>query len=209
MQVYSEVLPLLPDVQYNAPARILTLRASGSRKQSRLPGGLWAPPAFGCTRCTAVAANLSSLPLLSAFAPAVPILIYLCGNLWQRRPCTACAEMSLAATVIRLSCAGTVAIISAGTSDEHVAEECRATADVMGCYCFRLADVSVDGLHRILHNLPGQLHVSCTSQAAETPNDESQHSPCNGRWTAEIAAPVLLLTPFRLRSCPQQSRAYT
>ena len=61
--------------------------------------------------------------------------------------------------------AGTVAIISAGTSDEHVAEECRATADVMGCYCFRLADVSVDGLHRILHNLPGQLHASCMPQA--------------------------------------------
>ncbi len=50
---------------------------------------------------------------------------------------------------------GTVAIISSGTSDELVAEECRATADVMGCYCFRLSDVSVDGLHRILHNLPG------------------------------------------------------
>ena len=50
---------------------------------------------------------------------------------------------------------GTVAIVSSGTSDELVAEECRATADVMGCYCFRLSDVSVDGLHRILHNLPG------------------------------------------------------
>ena len=38
VQVYSEVLPLLPEVQYNAPARILTFRASGSRKQPRLPG---------------------------------------------------------------------------------------------------------------------------------------------------------------------------
>ncbi len=50
--------------------------------------------------------------------------------------------------------AGTVAVLSAGTADEAVAEECRLTADVMGCYCFRLPDVSVDGLHRILHNLP-------------------------------------------------------
>ena len=57
--------------------------------------------------------------------------------------------------------AGTVAIISAGTADELVAEECRATADVMGCYCFRLADVSVDGLHRILHNLPGKRAQAC------------------------------------------------
>ena len=53
------------------------------------------------------------------------------------------------------ACTGTVAVISAGTADEAVAEECRATADAMGCYCFRLPDVSVDGLHRILHNLPG------------------------------------------------------
>lgn len=57
-----------------------------------------------------------------------------------------------------LWCAGTVAIVSAGTSDELVAEECRATADAMGCYCFRLADVSVDGLHRILQNMSG-LHT--------------------------------------------------
>lgn len=49
-----------------------------------------------------------------------------------------------------------MAIISAGTSEEPVAEECRATADAMGCYSFRLADVSVEGLHRILHNLPGE-----------------------------------------------------
>lgn len=38
VQVYSEVQPLLPEVHYNAPARILTFRASGSRKQPRLPG---------------------------------------------------------------------------------------------------------------------------------------------------------------------------
>jgi len=48
-----------------------------------------------------------------------------------------------------------VAVLSAGTADEAVAEECRLTADVMGCYCFRLPDVSVDGLHRLLQNLPG------------------------------------------------------
>ena len=48
----------------------------------------------------------------------------------------------------------------------------------MGCYCFRLADVSVDGLHRILHNLPGQLHIFCMSQAA--PSFESQQAPRNG-----------------------------
>lgn len=44
----------------------------------------------------------------------------------------------------------------------------------MGCYCFRLADVSVDGLHRILHNLPGQLRIFCMSQTAKAPNSESK-----------------------------------
>lgn len=48
-------------------------------------------------------------------------------------------------------------MVSAGTADEGVAEECRLIADFMGCYTFRLPDVSVDGLHRILHNLPGRL----------------------------------------------------
>ena len=37
-QVYSAVQELLPEVAYNAPARILTLRTSGARKQPRLPG---------------------------------------------------------------------------------------------------------------------------------------------------------------------------
>ena len=55
--------------------------------------------------------------------------------------------------------AGTVAVLSAGTADESVAEECRVIADFMGCYTFKLPDVSVDGLHRILHNLPGLLVI--------------------------------------------------
>lgn len=61
-----------------------------------------------------------------------------------------------AALLTRSWCAaGTVAVLSAGTADESVAEECRVIADYMGCYTFKLPDVSVDGLHRVLHNLPG------------------------------------------------------
>ena len=37
-QVHKEVERLIPEVVYNAPARILTLRALGARKQPRLPG---------------------------------------------------------------------------------------------------------------------------------------------------------------------------
>ena len=124
---------------------------------------------------------MTSQPQIWAFAPDVPMLIYFVGTYGRGGLALRVLRCSWQPQQKWLSCTGTVAIISAGTSDEHVAEECRATADVMGCYCFRLADVSVDGLHRILHNLPGQLHVSCTSQAAETPNAESQHSPCKDR----------------------------
>ena len=53
----------------------------------------------------------------------------------------------------RMRLPGTVALISAGTADNGVAEECRVIADAMGCYCFRLSDVSVDGLHRVLQNI--------------------------------------------------------
>lgn len=49
---------------------------------------------------------------------------------------------------------GTAVVISAGTADERVAEECRAVADAMGVYAYRLADVSVDSLHELLGNLP-------------------------------------------------------
>ena len=100
-----------------------------------------------------------------------------------------------------------MAIISAGTSDEHVAEECRATADVMGCYCFRLADVSVDGLHRILHNLPGQLHISCVSQAAKAPAYERQQAPCGGLLKSRDSCTCAFADSFQFRTCPQQSRS--
>lgn len=33
---------------------------------------------------------------------------------------------------------GTVAVLTAGTGDAYVAEECRRTAELMGCYTFRL-----------------------------------------------------------------------
>jgi NCAIR mutase (PurE)-related protein len=71
--------------------------------------------------------------------------------------------------------AGTVAVVSAGTSDELVAEECRATADMMGCYCFRLADVSVDGLHRILQNMSGQGPCSHLHQVGNRESDKMLH----------------------------------
>jgi NCAIR mutase (PurE)-related protein len=46
--------------------------------------------------------------------------------------------------------AGTVAIVSAGTSDLPVAEEAAVTAEVMGNDVARIHDVGVAGIHRVL-----------------------------------------------------------
>lgn len=48
---------------------------------------------------------------------------------------------------------GTVAVVTAGTADIAVAEECRLIAENMGCYVFKLHDVGLAGLHRVLSNL--------------------------------------------------------
>jgi pyridinium-3,5-biscarboxylic acid mononucleotide synthase len=45
---------------------------------------------------------------------------------------------------------GSVAIVTAGTSDIPVAEEAGVTAELMGCKVTRLFDVGVAGVHRIL-----------------------------------------------------------
>jgi NCAIR mutase (PurE)-related protein len=44
-----------------------------------------------------------------------------------------------------------VALISAGTSDLPVAEECAETLRMMGIRCERVFDVGVAGIHRLLH----------------------------------------------------------
>ncbi len=56
--------------------------------------------------------------------------------------------------------AGTVAVVSAGTSDQPVAEEARVTAEVMGCPVQAFYDVGVAGLHRLL------AHSEAISRAA-------------------------------------------
>jgi len=45
---------------------------------------------------------------------------------------------------------GLIAVVSAGTSDQPVAEEARVTADVMGCTTQAFYDVGVAGIHRLL-----------------------------------------------------------
>ncbi len=45
----------------------------------------------------------------------------------------------------------TVALVSAGTSDLPVAEECAETMRMLGLKCDRVFDVGVAGIHRLLH----------------------------------------------------------
>ena len=47
---------------------------------------------------------------------------------------------------------GTIAVITAGTSDIPVAEEAAVTAEVLGNNVERIYDVGVAGLHRLLHH---------------------------------------------------------
>lgn len=49
---------------------------------------------------------------------------------------------------------GTIAVVSAGTSDQKVAFEARRCAEVMGNRVIALADVGVAGLHRLIGELP-------------------------------------------------------
>lgn len=48
---------------------------------------------------------------------------------------------------------GTVAMITAGTANKHVVEECRVMLQATGCYCFKLPDAGVMGMHRVVENL--------------------------------------------------------
>jgi hypothetical protein len=65
-------------------------------------------------------------------------------------------ERARAVTVERAPPApgGRVAIISAGTADEPVAEEARVTAAALGARVTTFYDCGVAGLHRLLHVLP-------------------------------------------------------
>lgn len=48
---------------------------------------------------------------------------------------------------------GTVALITAGTACPRVVEECRVMLQATGCYCFKLPESGVMGMHRIVANL--------------------------------------------------------
>lgn len=50
---------------------------------------------------------------------------------------------------------GRVVVMSAGTSDMHIAEEVVVTLELMGSRVEKMYDVGVAGLHRLLENWPG------------------------------------------------------
>jgi NCAIR mutase (PurE)-related protein len=56
---------------------------------------------------------------------------------------------------------GTVAVVSAGTSDMPVADEAAATAQAFGLSVERITDVGVAGVHRILERVPTLERMDC------------------------------------------------
>ncbi len=68
------------------------------------------------------------------------------GRAWER---SGCFTVGLPTPSL-----GLIAVVSAGTSDEPVAEEAELTARMRGCRVRRFADCGVSGLHRIARHLP-------------------------------------------------------
>jgi pyridinium-3,5-biscarboxylic acid mononucleotide synthase len=68
---------------------------------------------------------------------------------------------------------GTIAIVSAGTSDMRVAEEARVTAEVLGNHITQINDVGVAGIHRLLASLDKlkecRVIVACAGMEASLP----------------------------------------
>jgi pyridinium-3,5-biscarboxylic acid mononucleotide synthase len=68
---------------------------------------------------------------------------------------------------------GTIAIVSAGTSDMRVAEEARVTAEILGNEIIQINDIGVAGIHRLFASL-GKLKecrviVACAGMEATLP----------------------------------------
>jgi NCAIR mutase (PurE)-related protein len=61
---------------------------------------------------------------------------------------------------------GLVAVVSAGTSDQPVAEEARITAEVLGCRTETFYDVGVAGIHRLLAYTPALAKATVVIVAA-------------------------------------------
>ncbi|MBI3647804.1 MAG: nickel pincer cofactor biosynthesis protein LarB [Actinobacteria bacterium] len=56
---------------------------------------------------------------------------------------------------------GEVAVVSAGTSDQPVAEEAALTIEASGCAALRIGDVGVAGVHRVLEHRGDFERVDC------------------------------------------------
>ena len=148
LQMYLQVRELVPNVQYNSRAQVLSLKTPGRRKQERLPGKAESYPAEtgfllgvrGSLLACMTALEGCSLPHRVEEACSA-ILAPDDGRAFRQPHQVTCAKTVKSSRALRAAtiCAGTVAVLSAGTADEGVAEECRVVADYMGCYSFRRA----------------------------------------------------------------------
>ncbi len=74
----------------------------------------------------------------------------------------------------RLQGKGTIAVVSAGTSDIPVAEEAQITAEVMGNSVVAIYDIGVAGFHRLLQNreklLDARVVIVCAGMEGALPS---------------------------------------
>jgi len=69
---------------------------------------------------------------------------------------------------------GTIAVVSAGTSDIPVAEEAQITAEVMGNHVVTIHDIGVAGFHRLMHSrqalMDARVIVVCAGMEGALPS---------------------------------------
>jgi NCAIR mutase (PurE)-related protein len=69
---------------------------------------------------------------------------------------------------------GTIAVVSAGTSDMPVAEEAQVTAEVMGNEVAAIHDIGVAGIHRLMHHreqlMAARVVVVCAGMEGALPS---------------------------------------
>lgn len=67
--------------------------------------------------------------------------------------------------------AGTVAVVSDGSSEEAVIQEARLAATVLGCYAYKLGGPASDAMGSLLPNISGiHAHPNILAKAVEVPD---------------------------------------
>lgn len=133
------------------------LSSAGLHQEARMnPEVVWAPgkrPAqIAAYMRQAAAADRTVVAVRVEDDVAATITREIPEAIYNQRACTLRLR-SEAARKAQKRLAGTIAVLAAESADAVVAEECRVVADALGCYAFRLPNVSVDRMDVVLSNV--------------------------------------------------------